>query len=201
MKINRGSLVKSQSIRPWMWAALLTILGAALRIIGLNKGLWWDEISFLINTVRHPLVEIITVFPGDTQHPLYSILARLSIDLFGEHPWSLRLPAMIFGTLSIPAIYMLGVAVSTQAEALIAAALLSVSYHHVWFSQNARGYTALAFWALLSTMFLLEGIRTGHRRPYVLYAVAASLGIYTHLTMTFLVASHGIICAANAASD
>jgi len=201
MKINSGSLVKFQSIRPWMWLALLTILAAALRIIGLNSGLWLDEIMFLLNTVRHPLAEIVTVFPSDTQHPFYSILARLSIVLFGEHPWSLRLPAMIFGTLSIPAIYMLGVAVSTQAEALIAAALLTVSYHHVWFSQNARGYTTLAFWALLSTMFLLEGIRTGRRRSYVLYAVAASLGIYTHLTMTFLVASHGVICAANAAID
>ena len=201
MMTNSGSLVKFHTIRPWMWVASLTVLGAALRIIGLNSGLWLDEIMFLVNTVRHPLAQIITVFPSDTQHPLYSILARLSVDLFGEHPWSLRLPAMIFGTLSIPALYMLGVAVTTQAEALIASALLTVSYHHVWFSQNARGYTTLALWALLSTMFLLEGIRTGRRRSYVLYAVAASLGIYTHLTMTFLVASHGVVCAAKAAVD
>jgi hypothetical protein len=201
MMMNREFAMRLQSVRPWMWVASLTILGAVLRVIELNSGLWLDEIMFLLNTVRHPLAEIVTVFPGDTQHPLYSILARLSIDLFGEHPWSLRLPAMIFGTLSIPAIYMLGFAVSTQAEALIAAALLSVSYHHVWFSQNARGYTTLAFWALLSTMFLLKGMRTGRRGSYVLYAVAASLGVYTHLTMTFLVASHVIICAANAAID
>lgn len=201
MTMNSEYAMKLRSIHPWMWVASLTILGAALRIIDLNSGLWLDEIMFLVNTVRHPLAQIVTVFPGDTQHPLYSILARLSIDLFGEHPWSLRLPAMILGTLSIPAIYMLGIAVTTQAEALIAAALLSVSYHHVWFSQDARGYTTLAFCALLSTIFLLEGIRTGRRRSYILYAVAASLGIYTHLTMTFLVATHGIICAAHAASD
>ncbi len=201
MMTNSESAMKLHPIRPWIWVASLTILAAVLRIVGLNTGLWLDEIMFLVNTVRHPLVVIVTAFPSDTQHPLYSILARLSIDLFGEHPWSLRLPAMILGTLSIPALYMLGIAVSTQTEALIAAALLSVSYHHVWFSQDARGYTTLAFCALMSTTFLLQGIRTGSRRSYVLYAVMASLGMYTHLTMTFLVASHGIICAANAASD
>jgi hypothetical protein len=51
MKINCGSLVKFQSIRPWMWVTSLTILGAVLRTIGLNSGLWLDEIMFLVNTV------------------------------------------------------------------------------------------------------------------------------------------------------
>ena len=199
--MDRGHSMMFQLNRPWMWVTALMILAAALRVVGLNSGLWWDEISFLVNTVRRPLAEIVTVFPGDTQHPLYSILARLSIVAFGEHAWSLRLPAVVFGVLSIPAIYLLGAAVSTIAEALIAAALLTVSYHHVWFSQDARGYTMLAFWALTSTLLLLRGIRSGSRGPYALYAVAVSLGIYTHLTMVFLVASHVMICFVSAAVD
>ena len=68
----------------WIWVTALTILAAVLRLIGINKGLWFDEIYFLIISVRHPLAEILTVFPGDTQHTLYSILARLSILGFGE---------------------------------------------------------------------------------------------------------------------
>jgi hypothetical protein len=63
----------------------------------------------------------------------------------------------------------------------------------VWFSQNARGYTALAFWAVLSTYLLLRGLRTGRRGPYVAYAIAAALGAYTHLTMVFLLVSHVLI--------
>lgn len=179
----------------------LTILAAWLRVIGVDKGLWWDEIYFLVTTVRRPLAEIVTVFPGDTQHPLYSVLARLSILAFGEHVWSLRLPAVVFGAASIPVMYLLGVSVSTRTEALISSALLAVSYHHVWFSQNARGYTALAFWALSSTFFLLRGVRTGLRGPYVAYALAASLGVYTHLTMMFLVAGHFFVCAGAALMD
>ncbi|MGA2720792.1 MAG: glycosyltransferase family 39 protein [Bryobacteraceae bacterium] len=206
MKLTRGEKgggysAELQLTRPWVWLTALTILAAGLRVIGVDKGPWWDEIYFLVTTVRRPLAEIVTIFPGDTQHPLYSILARLSILAFGEHVWSLRLPAVVFGVASIPVIYLLGVSVSTRTEALISAALLAVSYHHVWFSQNARGYTALAFWALLSTLFLLRGMRTGRRGPYLAYAVAASLGAYTHLTMLFLVASHALICAGAALMD
>ncbi len=190
-----------QSAVPWAWLVGLTILAMCLRIIGINKGLWYDEIYFLVTTVRHPLAEILTVFPGDTQHPLYSVLARLSLLAFGEHAWSLRFPALVFGVASVPVLYLLGAAVATRSEALLSAALLAVSYHPVWFSQNARGYTALAFWALLSTLFLLRGIQSGRRGPYLLYAVAASLGVYTHLTMMFLVASHFLICAGTVLVD
>jgi uncharacterized membrane protein len=206
MKLTRGEqgggyLAKLQLTRPWVWLTALTILAAGLRVIEVNQGLWWDEIYFLVTTVRRPLAEIITIFPGDTQHPLYSILARLSILAFGEHVWSLRLPAVVFGVASIPALYFLGVSVASRTEALIAAALLAVSYHHVWFSQNARGYTALAFWTLSSTFFLLRGMRTGRRGPFAAYAVVTSLGAYTHLTMLFLVASQGLVCAGAAVMD
>jgi mannosyltransferase len=181
---------------PWIWVAALTAAGACLRLIGMNRGLWWDEIYFLIISVRHPMAEIVTIFPADTQHPLYSILAKLAVLAFGEHPWTLRLPAVLFGIASIPALYVLATSVTSRLEALLAAALLTISYHHVWFSQNARGYTMLAFWTLIATYFLLGGIRTGRRAPYLAYGVVVGLGVYTHLTMMFLVASHLLIVTA-----
>jgi mannosyltransferase len=180
---------------PWLTLGAITLVALVLRLIGLNKGLWWDEIYFLVGTLRHPLGEILTVFTGDTQHPLYSVLARLCMMLFGEEPWSLRLPAVLFGVASVPALYLLAAKVTSRAEALVAAAFLAVSYHHIWFSQNARGYTMLAFFAIVSALFLLEGIRSQKLGLFVAYAVAASLGIYTHITMVFLVAAHFLIAS------
>ena len=181
--------------------SLAIAIGALLRFIGLNRGLWWDEIYFLVVSVRKPLGEIVTVFPGDNQHPLYSILARFATLAFGEHAWSIRLPAAIFGIATIWAIYLLATLVTSKVEGLLAAAFLSVSYHHVWFSQNARGYTALAFWAVMTTYFLLRGLRTEKRGPWIAYGVLAALGLYTHLTMAFLVAAHAAILAAIAFTD
>lgn len=181
--------------------SVLTIVGAWLRIKGLDKGMWLDEIHFLLSCVRKPLPEIITIFPGDYQHPLYAVLARLSVVAFGEHPWSLRLPAMLFGTATIPALYLLGTTVATRMEALAAALFLTVSYHHVWFSQNARGYSALAFWTVLATFLLMRGIQTERRGFYLAYGAAIALALYTHLTIIFLVATHVLILGALAFSD
>jgi uncharacterized membrane protein len=202
MRISPPAAKSGQSSpRPWLAVSLLTALAACLRVAAIDRGLWWDEIYFLVVTVRRPLAEIVAVFPGDTQHPLYSILARLSVLAFGEHPWSVRLPALLFGIATIPIFFVLADAITTRAESLLACAFLAVSYHHIWFSQNARGYSMLAFFTVLSTYLLLQGIRTGSRRVWLAYAVTVSLGVYTHLTMLFLAASHISICSVLALSD
>src|SRR6202522_530238 len=124
---NEKSSSPLQSPVPWVLLAALTALVAVLCAIALHRGPCVGELTFLLMTVRHPLAQIVTVFPGDTQHPLYSILARLSIVAFGEHVWSLRLPAVIFGVASVPALYFLAASVSSRMEALLAAAFLAVS--------------------------------------------------------------------------
>jgi 4-amino-4-deoxy-L-arabinose transferase-like glycosyltransferase len=172
---------------------VLTVVAAAVRLVGLDGGLWIDEIYSLIDSFRPPLAAVLTEFPGDTQHPLYSVLANVSLKLFGESPWSIRLPAVLFGVASVPMLYLLGARIAGTREALLAAALLAVSYHHVWFSQNARGYTMLAFWALLSTHLLHKGLREGGRRLFVAYGVVLGLGVYTHLTLAFMVAAQALV--------
>ncbi len=124
---------------------------------------------------------------------LYSILAHLSISLFGEHIWSLRLPSVIFGTLSIPALYLFGSVIANKREGFLAAVLLTFSYHHIWFSQNAGGYSGLLFFTLVSTYFFLKALKRNDSRPWIKYAITSALGVYTHLTMVFVLISHFII--------
>jgi 4-amino-4-deoxy-L-arabinose transferase-like glycosyltransferase len=174
----------------------LVLLAAALRLIGLDSGFWYDEIVTLVESVRPPLATIVTEFPGRNNHPLYSVLGHASIRLFGEQPWSLRVPAMLFGVLGVPALYWLGTIVTTRLEALLAAGLLTVSYHHVWFSQNARGYTALLFWTIVGTALILRLLEAPSRLLALSYGVVVALGTYTHLTMAFVVVAHAAVCGA-----
>ena len=81
--------------------------------------------------------ELLTTYYGDIQHPLYSVLGHASIAVLGETAAPLRLPAIAFGVASIPLLFLVGRVVATTREALLSAALLTFSYHHVWFSQNA----------------------------------------------------------------
>lgn len=178
---------------PWRTVLVLAAVAAATRIVGLGGGLWIDEIYSLLLSFRPPLATVLTEFPGDMHHPLYSVLANIARGIFGESAWSIRIPAMVFGVASVPMLYALGARVADVRESLLASALLAVSYHHVWFSQNARGYTMLAFWALLSTYLLYRGLREGGRRLFVLYGLVIGLGVFTHLTTAFMVAAQAVV--------
>src|SRR5579871_1201233 len=81
----------------WWPLTFLLVLGALLRIIRLGSDLWLDEIGTLDAYLRSPLRVIIRTYISSNQHLLYSILARISVDLFGESAWSIRLPAVLFG--------------------------------------------------------------------------------------------------------
>lgn len=194
---RQSAAPRQETPRPvWHWVAALTVVALALRLFRLDAGLWVDEIIALIESIRPPLLQILTVYTGDNQHPLYSVLAHVAAGWFGESPWTVRLPAMLFGAATVPALYWLGTMVADRREALLAAALLTVSYHHIWFSQNARGYTGIAFFTVVATALLVEGIRTQRRGWFVGYAAVIALGAYTHLTIVFLAISQSLVCAA-----
>jgi mannosyltransferase len=166
---------------------------AVLRLYALDSGLWYDEILTYVHYARLPFGEIITTYDDQNQHFLYSVLAHASFLSFGESGWSLRLPAVLFGVGSIWVLYLLGREVADTREGLLSAALLTFSYHHIWFSQNARGYIGLLFWTILSSWLLLRALRETRPQLWVLYAVAVALGAYTHVTMIFIVTGHFII--------
>jgi uncharacterized membrane protein len=189
-------------LHPAVWAlTLLTLVGLALRVIGLNSDLWYDEIYALVVSSRPPLREILTTYYGDIQHPLNSALVHVAIVALGESAWTVRLPAVIFGVATIPLLFLLGRAIGTAREGLLAAAFVAVSYHHVWFSQNARGYTALLFWTLLCTLLFYRGIELRRWPVFLVYSVAAALGAYTHPTFVFIVVGHAAVILVLAAQS
>lgn len=174
------------------WLLAACALALAARAIGLNGGLWIDEVYSLVRSFRAPFAEILTDYWGDNHHPLYALLAHASRALLGESPWAIRLPAALLGVATVPALYALGRRVGNHRQALLAALLLAVNYHHVWFSQNARGYTALALATVLAMWSLSRGVETGRRRYVVLYGVTVALGAYTHLLMVFVSVGHAL---------
>jgi mannosyltransferase len=183
----------SDQAASWGWLAALVVLAVLLRIVALNQQLWFDEIVTLLDSAHNPLSRIVTTYNSQNQHMLYSILAHYSMRWFGEQPWALRLPAVLFGVASVPALYFFGRLVTTNREALLASALMTINYQHIWFSQNARGYTGMVLWALLASIFFVRGAREGQTRDWVCYGLVGSLGIYTHLMMAFVVVGHGIL--------
>ncbi len=188
--MGAGSL-SSQQMRTIAWA--LIAVGALFRVLGhLNSGLWYDEIWTLLDFGRLPLGELLTTYGSDNNHPLFSLSAWASLHLFGESAWALRLPAVVFGVASLWASYNFAAWLSDQEEALWTLALLTLSYHHVWFSQNARGYSALLFFSVWGVHHFLKGLEERQRRDFVIAAIAFALGSYVHLTGVFVAVAAGL---------
>lgn len=182
----------------WEWAimAAIVLVAALLRFYQLPNGLWFDEIQTLVEYVRDPMGQILTTYDSQNQHLFYSILARISFTLFGESAFSLRLPAAVMGIGSIWAVYLFGRLITGRVEAVLAAAFLAFSYHHVWFSQNARGYTGLLLWTLLGSACFLRLITGRYQRPWglaILYGLSMALAAYTHITAVLVAVAHFIL--------
>ena len=185
---------QADSKRKITWALIAwTILGGVLRSIGLNQQLWYDEIVTVMNTIRIPFAELFTSYVWDNQHTFYSELAQLSVGAFGEQAWTVQVAGDDRGDIIDSRPVLIGAQRIFSRESICAAALLAVSYHHIWFSQNARGYSLLMLATLIATWCFLEGQRQASNWHWMLYAVVVALGAYTHLTMVFVAVSHMLI--------
>ncbi len=196
----RSEALADQPVTRWEIgiAAAIALSGLLLRLPRLGEGLWFDEIQTLVEYVRLPLARIVTTFDSQNQHLLYTVAAHASVAWFGESAWALRLPAVLFGVASLWAVWRFGRLVADRREALLAAAFLAASYHHVWFSQNARGYTGLLLWSLLGSLAFLRLLAGRYRdaRGWVAgYAGAMALAVYTHATAALVLAAHAVVLA------
>ena len=160
---------------PMLVLLLVTLAGLVLRAIGIGLDLWIDEIATLDHLRNATVSRLMTSFTSANNHVLNSVLVSASIAVFGEHEWSVRLPAMLFGVASIPILYRVAGLARLSGGAMTGAALmLAVSYHHIWFSQNARGYTAYVFFSLLGTVALVQLLESPRRRWQATFVAASA---------------------------
>lgn len=180
----------------WWPAALaaITVVALVARVAGVGSDLWIDELATLATIEERGLAGLLTGYTGANQHTLNSVLIWGSIALFGEHEWSVRLPAVAFGVLSVPALYWLArVARFPVRWSLLGALLLALSYHHVWFSQNARGYASYLFLSVVSTAAIVA-LQQGGRRPLVVvYALSSALNFVALLPSLFVYAAQVLV--------
>ncbi len=171
----------------------IVAIATALRLINLDAGLWYDEALTVAQSVRLPPADLVTTYGSLNNHVLYTWLAKACVAAFGENAWSLRVPAVAFGVASIAAAWLLFRETGFRWAAIAAAALLAVSYHHVWFSQNARGYTGLLLFTTLAGFALLRALTTRVRAWWFAYAACFAVSLLIQLSAAFLLAAQGLV--------
>jgi 4-amino-4-deoxy-L-arabinose transferase-like glycosyltransferase len=165
---------------------LILLMGAFLRFYRLgNQSLWTDEISGTLIAGSN-LSEIFSrnLSPDKAdipveEPPLQYFLMHYSLRL-SENEFMARLPSAFFGILSILAIFLVARLFFGNSTALVSSFLLSISFYHILYSQEARGYSAHLLFSLLSLFFIWKAANRGGIRNWIGFSVATTLNIYSH---------------------
>lgn len=172
----------------------LAVVATSLRFSGIGSQLWLDEISALTGSIERPFGAIATQWPGSASHILYELLARAGLLAAGV-PAGIRLPAALFGVAGVLLAWAFARRAFGARQALVIGGLHAVSYHHVMFSQNARGYTLLIALYLATLVLLVEASRRARPSRWLLgsYAVAGALAAYSMPMGIFILPGQALV--------
>jgi hypothetical protein len=129
----------------------LTVLAAVVRLYRIDAvTLWGDEYA----SVR----EAMNLGTNLNSLP-YFIFLRIWIKLFGYSETALRLPAAIFGTLTVPIFYLMGRELLHRRVAFFSAFLLALSAYAIASSQIVRYYSLFLFSATLCFLLFVRALK------------------------------------------
>lgn len=152
--------------------------------------LWHDE-AFSALYLRYPWPEMMQRIALDVHPPLYYLILRLWSYLAGDSLLSLRLLSIVFGVLTVWAIYLfVRTAFQSKILALLAALLLAVNPFQIQYALEARMYTLGTFLVALSSYFLTRALE--NKKYWLWYSLAVAAGIYTHYYVFLSVAAQGV---------
>jgi 4-amino-4-deoxy-L-arabinose transferase-like glycosyltransferase len=107
--------------------------------------------------------------PGIHSHPrLYQAMIGISVSMFGNTLAGARLPSVLLGALTIPAVYLLGRELRDKYAGLIAALFTLTWAYAIQFSRLSMNQPADPLFGTLAFYFLLRGLRRGAASDYAL---------------------------------
>jgi 4-amino-4-deoxy-L-arabinose transferase-like glycosyltransferase len=163
---------------------------AALRFAGLGvQSYHHDEVITAMRVIPGSFGRMLhEVRVSESNPPLYYVLAWGWAKLFGRAEFDLRALSALFGVATVPVAFLIGRRLASPRAGLILAAFVAVNPMLIWYSQEARSYALLVFFAALSFYFFLRALEEARGRDLALWALSSSLALASHYFAVFPVA-------------
>ncbi len=172
---------------------LITVVALALRLVGLDAmSLWVDEVFTWELIAPGADADFPTRILAAYQGPLYHAAAWPLVRL-AETGFMLRLPAAVAGAFTVPLLGIFAGRLWGREAGRLAALLACVSPFLIWYSQEARGYSFVMFFATASGLVLMDAMRHGiggGRALGLMLLIAA--GLLSNFIFVFLVLAFGV---------
>ena len=186
----------------------LIFIGFAVRIWRLGyQSLWLDEALTVVFS-RPSVPQMFNILVTQDLHPpLYYLALHFWLRVAGQSEFSSRFLSVVAGVAAVPATFVLGKVLFGERSnrpdgapiadrgtqiGLISALLVAVSPFLVYYSQEARMYSALATFGILSSFALWKLLETDSRRWLAAYVGFTLAIMYTQYFGAFVIAFQGV---------
>ncbi len=178
----------------WMLVAavLLTLVAFGLRIHNLSLDSFWIDELITIEQSTRGFGRILNV---RDHPPLLYLLTKASIFTFGETEFTVRLPSVMVGLLTIPLLIAFGRALKRPLAGILGAILIIFSPFHIRHAQEARHYAFLLTFSLASYLILYMAMKKPSIVRWIGFGLAATLNLYTHYGAFIVLAVQSILIA------
>ena len=173
------SAVKSVPAVDRLALTCLTLFAAVVRIPLLSQPMRYDEAITYLEYSSRPFYVALSFYSTPNNHLLHTLLVRLAYLALGNHPWALRLPALLAGLCLVPATYAAARSLYRNSGAMLAAALVTSSSMLIEYSTNARGYGIVCLLFMIVVPVGAYALRHQNWAAWLLLAVVSALGFYT----------------------
>lgn len=183
------------------WAAVgaVTLAAFALRIyhLGFHSLNGGDE-PFSLALAQRSFGHMLNLFGFEANGTIYSVVLWPLIRIFNQTEAVIRSPAMLAGTLAVPAIWWAGRELIDGRAGLAAALLMATNPMAAYHSQLARPFAVVMLFSALSFATLACAVRengaSGGRKWWILYVLAMAGAAYSNtLTPVFLAPAQAFV--------
>ncbi len=171
--------------REYFFLIAVTLVALAYRLHAIQNSITYDEAYNYLAFIRRPFIETMIDYHLPNNHIFLSLILNLTIRLFGDAQWVLRMPPLIFGLLMIPATYGFGKRFYGKYTGLLAAVGVAFFPELVHYSSIFRGYILVALFTLWAFNLADDLRREKNRFGWGVLTLILILGLYTIPTMLF----------------
>ncbi len=213
-KVSPGAVLQATQTPRWFWPLIgvAMLLSATFSFPRLGNSLWDDEEYNVRKSIlgryniqrgdepiklnRLKWVETMGEYREPNNHVLHSLLARVSMEVWNGIgkpnnglPFSetaLRIPAYIFGILSIATLGLFLKGLGQPGAGVLAAWLLAMHPWHIRYTSECRGYSLVLFLVPLIFLFWKYAIQSGKWNWWLAFGASQFAILYTYPGTLFI---------------